>query len=73
MSGNAKSSASSSYNDLSQRLDATIDKLQDPNLDIDDAVKCYEEAVGIIEQLEQHLERSQNEVRTLKSRFGQGD
>lgn len=58
------------YHELNQRLEEVIAKLEDPNVDVDDAVKYYEEAAGLIERMENCLEDAQNEVHEITKRFG---
>lgn len=55
-----------SYQALSNQLDEVVAKLQDPEVNIDDAVKYYETALGLIEKLEAYLEAAENRVRELK-------
>jgi exodeoxyribonuclease VII small subunit len=59
----------SSYRELNQRLDEVIDKLQDPSVDVDEAVGYYEEAIVLIEKLNRHLEGAQNKIREISARF----
>lgn len=57
------------YHELNQRLDVVISKLEDPNVDVDDAVRYYEEAVDLIGQLEKCLEDAENQVNKISARF----
>ena len=57
------------YHELSIRLDSVVAKLQDPTIDVDEAVTYYEEAVDLIDQLERSLERAQNQINEISRRF----
>lgn len=61
--------ASLKYHELNQRLDTVIAKLEDPNVDVDDAVKYYEEAVDLIGKLEECLENAENQINKVSARF----
>jgi exodeoxyribonuclease VII small subunit len=62
-------SISPKYHELSVRLDEVTAKLQDPDIDVDDAVKYYEEAVDLIAKLEECLEQAQNQITEVSSKF----
>lgn len=62
-------SISPKYHELSIRLDEVVAKLQDPNVNVDDAVAHYEEAVELIGKLEQCLEQAQNQIREITGKF----
>ena len=57
------------YSKLSNDLDDIISKLQEGNLDIDEATKTYEIGMELIRKLEQHLKTVQNKVTKIKSNF----
>jgi exodeoxyribonuclease VII small subunit len=61
------SSTTVTYRELGQKLDETVAKLQDPEVAIDDAVACYEEAMHIIAQLEKYLNTAENRIRKIKT------
>jgi exodeoxyribonuclease VII small subunit len=54
------------YQALSLELDEVLAKLQRPNVQVDDAVKLYEEGLHLIEQLEKHLQEAENKIERLK-------
>jgi len=54
------------YQTLSAELDAVLAKLQDPNVQVDDAVKLYEQGVRLTAQLEKHLQTAENKLTKLK-------
>lgn len=61
------------YHDLSQELDGLMAKLQDPEVGIDEAVKVFEQALKLIQKLEDHLENAENHILELKAKFLEGE
>jgi len=61
-----------SYQALTQKLEEAMAKLQDPEIAVDDAVACYEDAMKLIVQLENHLELAENRVREIRTKFANG-
>lgn len=54
------------YQTLSAELDGILAKLQDPNLEVDEAVELYEQGTKLIAQLEKHLKQTENKLTKLK-------
>lgn len=54
------------YQALSLELDEVLAKLQQPNIQVDEAVKLYEKGLQLIGQLEKHLEHAENKIEQLK-------
>lgn len=54
------------YQALSLELDEVLAKLQQPDVQVDQAVKLYEEGLALIDQLEAHLEQAENKIEQLK-------
>lgn len=54
------------YQELSLELDEVLAKLQQPNVQVDEAVKLYEKGLGLIEQLEKQLATAENKIEQLK-------
>lgn len=55
-----------SYKDLSEELSRILSDLESGDLDIDEAVRCYERGLAIVRKLEAHLTRAENKVTELK-------
>jgi exodeoxyribonuclease VII small subunit len=55
------------YQDLSQKLDDVLDKLQSEDLDVDTAISLYEQGLNLVAELEKRLETAENKVRELKA------
>jgi len=68
-----KSDDKATYQGLSQQLDDVMLKLQDPNVAIDDATRYYEQAMQLIAQLEEHLERAENHVREIRAQSSESE
>lgn len=56
------------YKELSDELEKVMSDLEAGDLDIDEAVKCYERGLAIVKELEAHLKDAENKVTELKSR-----
>lgn len=54
------------YQALSAQLDGILDKLQDPNIQVDEAVELYKQGIELVAKLEKHLEQAENKLQTLK-------
>lgn len=54
------------YQSLSAELDAVLAKLQDPDVQVDEAVTLYEQGVKLVAQLEKHLQAAENKLTKLK-------
>ena len=57
------------YQELSERLDELLAKLQQPDCDVDEAASLYEAALKTVTAMEQHLETAQNKVARIKADF----
>lgn len=55
------------YRKLSDELDTILTSLQRSDIQVDEAMKLYEQGLAVIEKLEKRLERAENELVTLKS------
>jgi exodeoxyribonuclease VII small subunit len=65
-----KMSAAKTYRELSVELDEVLARLQDPELDVDEAVHAYEAGLQLVEQLEKHLQRAENKIQAIQAKFG---
>lgn len=54
------------YQSLSTELDAIVFQLQQPDIQVDDAVKLYGRGLELIKALERHLQQAENTIQTLK-------
>lgn len=63
---------SKTYRELNAELDDVLVKLQDPELDIDEAAQAYEKGLQLIAQLEKHLEQAENKIRAVRAGFEGG-
>lgn len=57
------------YRDLQAQLDAVLAKLEDPQLDIDDATAAYEQGLALIKQLEASLQQAENRIERAQADF----
>jgi exodeoxyribonuclease VII small subunit len=55
------------YKELSDELAQVVHDLEQGDLDVDEAVKCYERGLQIIKELEAHLKNAENKVAELKA------
>ena len=56
-----------SYAELSEELAQVMTDLENGELDIDEAVRCYERGLAIVKELEAHLKDAENKVTELKA------
>lgn len=56
-----------SYKQLSDELAKVMGELEQGDLDIDEAVVCYERGLQIVKELEAHLKEAENKVIELKA------
>lgn len=54
------------YQTLSAELDAVLAKLQDPEIQVDEAMRLYEQGLQLVTQLEKHLKQAENKLAKLK-------
>lgn len=57
------------YQQLSQELEDILNDLQVSGLDIDQAVKRYEQGMAIVSQLQDYLKQAENKVTKVKKTF----
>lgn len=54
------------YQTLNERLEVVLSKLQAPDVQVDEAVKLYEEGLKLVAALEKHLQQAENKIEKLK-------
>lgn len=57
------------YKALNRELDELLAKLQDDELDVDEAVALYERGIAITSELEEYLKNAENTVAKIKADF----
>jgi exodeoxyribonuclease VII small subunit len=57
-----------SYKEQQEKLTALLDTLQSEDVDVDEALKLYDEATRLTEQMEERLRKAKNHVEQLKNR-----
>lgn len=60
--------AQPSYDDLKQELDDILLALQQPNLDVDEAMRHYERGLELVKALEIYLKTAENKITTLQAK-----
>lgn len=56
-----------SYQALSAELEKILDDLQQPDVDVDEALKLYERGQLLVQELEKCLKTAENKITKLKS------
>ncbi len=56
------------FQDLQRQLDEILDRLQAPDIQVDEAVKLYEQGLAVADRLEAHLKQAENRITELKLR-----
>jgi exodeoxyribonuclease VII small subunit len=54
------------YQTLSTALEHVLSELQRPDIQVDEAVKLYEEGLKLAAKLEKHLQQAENKIQKLK-------
>jgi exodeoxyribonuclease VII small subunit len=54
------------YRTLQTELDAVLEKLQNPEVDIESAVTLFKEGNELIKALQTYLETAKNEIQSIK-------
>lgn len=61
--------AKPTYEALQAELDKIMIALQQPDLDVDQAVKHYQRGLELVTALEDYLEKAENRVKEIKAKF----
>jgi exodeoxyribonuclease VII small subunit len=59
------------YQTLSRDLETVLAQLQQPDVQVDEAVKLYEQGLALAVKLEKHLQTAENKIRKLKLQAGE--
>jgi exodeoxyribonuclease VII small subunit len=54
------------YQDLNSELEEVLAKLQSPDIQVDEAVKLYEQGLKLAAELEKQLKQAENKIEKLK-------
>lgn len=57
---------SKSYKELQSALDDVMTKIQAEELDVEEAIKLYEQGEQLIKELEVYLKTAENKIKKLK-------
>jgi exodeoxyribonuclease VII small subunit len=63
---------SPTYQELRGQLDDVVLKLQDPEADIDEALKLYEQGLSLTKQIEQYLRQAELRVSNIRAEYDGG-
>ena len=55
-----------SYKQLQHELDEVLEKIQAEELDVEEAIKLYEQGEKLIAELESYLKTAENKIKKLK-------
>jgi exodeoxyribonuclease VII small subunit len=55
----------SSYQDVSDALDAVLLRMQQPDIPVDEAVALYKQGLTLAAELEKYLEQAENTIKQL--------
>ncbi|HSW99022.1 MAG TPA: exodeoxyribonuclease VII small subunit [Candidatus Saccharimonadales bacterium] len=61
------------YQSLSSELERVLAALQQPNVQVDDAVKLYEQGLNLAAKLEKQLREAENTIQKLQLQAGAGE
>jgi exodeoxyribonuclease VII small subunit len=54
------------YQEISEQLEAILARLQQPDIQVDEAVRLYEQGLALADALEKHLQLAENTITRLK-------
>ncbi|MET0779303.1 MAG: exodeoxyribonuclease VII small subunit [Candidatus Saccharimonadales bacterium] len=55
------------YQEISEQLEAVLARLQQPGIQVDDAVRLYEQGLALADALGKHLQLAENTITKLKA------
>jgi exodeoxyribonuclease VII small subunit len=58
------------YQTLNRQLEDTLARLQQSDIEVDEAVKLYEQGLKLVAELEAHLATAENKIEQLKLKAG---
>ncbi|HET9098190.1 MAG TPA: exodeoxyribonuclease VII small subunit [Candidatus Saccharimonadales bacterium] len=58
-----------SYRSLKHELDEVMDRLQQEDIDLDEALALYERGNKLILKLEEYLQSAENSIKKIKAQF----
>lgn len=61
----AKTTSSKTYRQMSEELDGILLWFESGDIDLDEAVKKYEQAQKLLDEMEQYLKTAQNKIRKV--------
>lgn len=61
--------AEPTYSELKQQLDIVLESLRQDDIDVDDALKAYEQGMELVGLLEAKLKTAENKITKLKQKF----
>lgn len=61
------------YAELKTQLDEILQRMEDPDVSIDDAVGLYEAGMSTIKKIEDYLAGAENKITKIKAKFEQQD
>lgn len=54
------------YSELNQQLEEVLVKMQDSDVDVDEALKLHQQGQKLVKQLSDKLNQAENEIKKLK-------
>jgi exodeoxyribonuclease VII small subunit len=57
-----------SYREMAEQLDQIMLWFESDDIDIDEAVKKYEEAVKLLDEMEKYLKTAENKIRKITTK-----
>ena len=65
----AQSKKPQTYQQLSDQLAALVDWFESDQVNLDQAVSKYEEAMELLKQMENHLKSAENKIKKISLKF----
>jgi exodeoxyribonuclease VII small subunit len=68
----AKPKPQKSYRQMADELNGLVEWFESDQLNLDEAVAKYEQAMQLLEQMENQLKTAENRVKKIAAKFGEG-
>ena len=71
MKENAMPESAQTFEECIGRLEALVRRLEQGELNLEEALSCYKEGIGLVQLCQKHLERTAEEVKVLTEGLGE--
>ena len=69
----SNSNSETNFRDITARIDQLARQLEEPDLALEDAIKCYKEGTELLQQAQARLDEAEQQVRMLSAEMPAND